>query len=130
MTACDCKSAFAVRPSEPEAPSRKAEDRAVESAVKTQRFTARQPIDVTPELRGRIKVMTFQREQIARELPQRKEMGRMDDLTEVELYWHRGRVERWIRFGPFACERIIDRRRRVVGFSPGSIFAYRPLGGE
>ncbi len=48
----------------------------------------------------------------------------MSDLTEVELYWHRGRVERWIRFGSFTHERIIDRRRRVVGFSPGSVFAY------
>ncbi|MGH6834138.1 MAG: DUF2840 domain-containing protein [Methylocella sp.] len=48
----------------------------------------------------------------------------MGDLTEVELYWHPGRVERWIRFGAFTRERIIDRRRRAVGFSPGSIFAY------
>jgi hypothetical protein len=48
----------------------------------------------------------------------------MSDLTEVELYWHEGRVERWIRFGSLVHERVIDRRRRVVSFSPGSIFAY------
>ncbi len=48
----------------------------------------------------------------------------MDDLTEVELYWQKGRIERWIRFGRVAQERIIDRRRRIVSFSPGSIFAF------
>jgi Protein of unknown function (DUF2840) len=48
----------------------------------------------------------------------------MDDLTEVELYWQKGRVERWIRFGKITQERIIDRRRRVVSFSPESIFAF------
>jgi Protein of unknown function (DUF2840)/Signal peptidase, peptidase S26 len=48
----------------------------------------------------------------------------MDDLTEVELYWQKGRIERWIRFGRVAQERIIDRRRRIVLFSPGSIFAF------
>ncbi len=48
----------------------------------------------------------------------------MNDLTDVELYWQKGRVERWIRFGRFAQERIIDRRRRIVSFSPGSTFAF------
>lgn len=48
----------------------------------------------------------------------------MDGLTEVELYWQKDRVERWIRFGQIAQERIIDRRRRIVSFSPGSVFAF------
>ena len=48
----------------------------------------------------------------------------MNDFTDVELYYQKGRVERWIRFGEIAQERIIDRRQRVVSFSPGSIFAY------
>lgn len=45
-------------------------------------------------------------------------------LTEVELAWYEGEIERWIRFGRIADERIIDRRRRVVSFTPTSIFAY------
>ncbi|PZR34115.1 DUF2840 domain-containing protein [Caulobacter segnis] len=44
-------------------------------------------------------------------------------LTEVELLWLDGQIERWIRFGSPAGERIIDRRRRIVSFKPGSIFA-------
>lgn len=48
----------------------------------------------------------------------------MNDLTDVELYWQKGRIERWIRFGQFAQERIIDSRRRTVSFAPGSIFAF------
>ncbi|ADG11010.1 DUF2840 domain-containing protein [Caulobacter segnis] len=44
-------------------------------------------------------------------------------LTEVELLWLEGQIERWIRFGRATGERIIDRRRRVVIFSPGAIFA-------
>ena len=48
----------------------------------------------------------------------------MTALTEVELAWYEGQVERWIRFGRIAAERIIDRRRRVVCFAPRSIFAY------
>lgn len=43
--------------------------------------------------------------------------------TEVELLWLDGQIERWIRFGRPAGERIIDRRRRVVSFRPGAIFA-------
>jgi hypothetical protein len=48
----------------------------------------------------------------------------MNDFTEVELYYQQGRVERWIRFGETTEERLIDRRRRVVSFAPGSVFAY------
>lgn len=44
--------------------------------------------------------------------------------TEVDLLWLEGRIERWIRFGKVAGERIIDRRRRIVGLAPGSIFAF------
>ena len=44
-------------------------------------------------------------------------------LTDVDLIWLEGRVERWIRFGRPAAERIIDRRRRVVSFLPGALFA-------
>ena len=45
-------------------------------------------------------------------------------LTEVELLWIEGRIERWIRFGPRVEERILDRRRRVFAFAPGSLFAF------
>lgn len=44
-------------------------------------------------------------------------------LTEVELLFQEGQIERWIRFGRWSEERIIDRRRRVVAFPPGSLFA-------
>jgi hypothetical protein len=43
--------------------------------------------------------------------------------TEVELLWLEGQIERWIRFGAPVAERIIDRRRRVVSFAPGVVFA-------
>jgi len=43
--------------------------------------------------------------------------------TDVELLWLEGQIERWIRFGKPASERLIDRRRRVVSFAPGAIFA-------
>lgn len=45
-------------------------------------------------------------------------------LTTVELTWIEGRVERWIRFGRHTSERILDRRRRVLGFAPGAAFAF------
>ena len=47
-----------------------------------------------------------------------------DPLTNVELTWIEGRIEYWIRFGRAAGERIIDRRRRVVSFRPGAVFAF------
>lgn len=48
----------------------------------------------------------------------------MSALTTVELVWIEKRIERWIRFGRIAEERIVDRRRRVVGFAPGQVFAF------
>lgn len=47
-----------------------------------------------------------------------------DALTHVELAWMEGRIEYWIRFGRAAGERIIDRRRRVICFRPGAVFAF------
>ncbi len=45
-------------------------------------------------------------------------------LTRVELTWIENQVEFWIRFGHEAEETILDRRRRVLGFAPGSVFAF------
>jgi Protein of unknown function (DUF2840) len=48
----------------------------------------------------------------------------MSDLTCVELLWLEKRIENWIRFGRVAEEQVLDRRRRIVSFAPGSIFAF------
>lgn len=45
-------------------------------------------------------------------------------LTRVELTWLKGRIEHWIRFGRDRGETILDRRRRVLSFAPGSVFAF------
>lgn len=45
-------------------------------------------------------------------------------LTRVELTWVENQVEFWIRFGRDAEEKILDRRRRTLGFTPGSVFAF------
>ncbi|WP_438382540.1 DUF2840 domain-containing protein [Asaia sp. BMEF1] len=47
-----------------------------------------------------------------------------DALTHVELTHIEKRVENWIRFGHEAQEQILDRRRRVFSFRPGSVFAF------
>lgn len=47
-----------------------------------------------------------------------------DGLTRVELTWIEKRIEHWIRFGHVADEQILDRKRRIVSFAPGSIFAF------
>jgi len=44
--------------------------------------------------------------------------------TLVELTWRERRIEHWIRFGRESYEQIVDRRRRIVGFAPNSIFAF------
>ena len=44
--------------------------------------------------------------------------------TLVELTWIEKRVESWIRFGSESYEQRLDRRRRLVGFSPNTIFCF------
>ena len=41
-----------------------------------------------------------------------------------ELTWFEKRIEHWIRFGRITCDQIVDRRRRIVSFRPGAIFAF------
>jgi hypothetical protein len=51
--------------------------------------------------------------------------------VQVELLWLEGQIERWIRFGKVASERLVDRRRRIVDFAPGAVFGLvRWRGGE
>src|SRR5439155_12485187 len=40
------------------------------------------------------------------------------------LVFYEGRIEHWLRFGNQQRERILDRRRRVIAFAPGEIFAF------
>ncbi len=47
-----------------------------------------------------------------------------DTLTHVELIWIEKRIEQWIRFGHDVAEKILDRRRRILSFAPGSVFAF------
>ena len=48
----------------------------------------------------------------------------MSELTTVEILWIEKRIENRIRFGRHVSERIVDGSRRVLSFSPGSIFAF------
>lgn len=51
-------------------------------------------------------------------------MGQVEhDAAKVELIWQKDRFQRWIRFGRPTAEQQIDRRRRVVSFAPGAVFA-------
>lgn len=45
-----------------------------------------------------------------------------DAATHVTLTWVEKQIEQWIRFGPVAADKIIDRRSRIVSFLPNSIF--------
>ena len=47
-----------------------------------------------------------------------------DGPTYVDLIWIEKRVQRWIRFGRVASEQIVDRRRSIVAFAPGDVFAF------
>ena len=48
----------------------------------------------------------------------------MSDLTQVELTWIEKRIENRIRFGRIAKEQILDRSRRLLSFTPDSVFAF------
>ncbi|MET4518695.1 hypothetical protein ABIB81_008049 [Bradyrhizobium sp. I1.7.5] len=48
----------------------------------------------------------------------------MSDLTQVEVLWLEKRIENRVRFGRIAEEQKIDRSRRILSFTPGSIFAF------
>jgi hypothetical protein len=45
-------------------------------------------------------------------------------LTHVELTWIEKKIEFRIRFGHRTVDRILDRRRRIASFAPGSIFCF------
>jgi hypothetical protein len=47
-----------------------------------------------------------------------------DNLTTVEILWLEKRIENRVRFGRPVSETILDRNRRVLSFSPGSVFAF------
>jgi hypothetical protein len=44
-------------------------------------------------------------------------------LTHVELTWIEKKIEHWLRFGRRTEETILDRRRSISSFMPGSVFA-------
>jgi hypothetical protein len=48
----------------------------------------------------------------------------MNAFTTVELLWREKRIENRIRFGHPVAEKIVDRHRRVLSFTPGSMFAF------
>lgn len=45
-------------------------------------------------------------------------------ITTVELTWIEQSTERWIRFGAPILDRILDRKRRLLSFAAGSVFAF------
>ncbi|WP_448662487.1 DUF2840 domain-containing protein [Sphingomonas sp. CJ20] len=50
--------------------------------------------------------------------------SRLAGTTSVELTWIEQATERWIRFGAPVREQILDRRRCVLSFACGSVFAF------
>jgi hypothetical protein len=47
-----------------------------------------------------------------------------DAFTQVELTHIEKRLENWIRFGHKVREQVLDRRRSVFFYRPGSVFAF------
>jgi hypothetical protein len=48
----------------------------------------------------------------------------MTELMHVELLWLEKRIENWDPFCYAAEEQILDKRRRILSCSPGSLFAF------
>jgi len=57
-------------------------------------------------------------------LPVRGQGYPAERITTVELTWIEQSTERWIRFGAPILDKIIDRRRRLLSFAAGSVFAF------
>lgn len=47
-----------------------------------------------------------------------------DSLTHVNLTFVEKKIEHWIRFGREAHQQTLDRRRRILSFRPGAVFAF------
>lgn len=45
-------------------------------------------------------------------------------LTTVELTFIQKRVEHWLRFGQPVSDKVLDKRRRLLAFTPGSVFGF------
>jgi hypothetical protein len=45
-------------------------------------------------------------------------------LTTVELTYIEKRIEHWIRFGQPVSDKVLDKRRRLLAFAPGSVFGF------
>jgi hypothetical protein len=59
-----------------------------------------------------------------RVVPARGQGSPQSGMTTVELTWIEQSTERWIRFGAPLRDEILDRRRRLLSFAAGSIFAF------
>lgn len=44
-------------------------------------------------------------------------------LTHVEVQWHEGAREDWLKFGKPVASRIVDRHIRIESYAPGQVFA-------
>ena len=127
MTACDRKSAFAQRPGDPrpgDAGSKTAPLRAPRnrngSSRDCQSTSRRSCAAASRSWRSSAGRWSPRCRAILAHVNSLKgtELGSMDDLTEVELYWQQGRVERWIRFG--------SSRKNASSTAVDASFRFRP----
>lgn len=44
-------------------------------------------------------------------------------FTHVEIHWHEGAHEDWLKFGKPVASRIVDRHMRTESYAPGQVFA-------
>ncbi|PCD02221.1 glycosidase [Sphingomonas spermidinifaciens] len=57
-------------------------------------------------------------------VPAREQGSPFPGITTVELTWVEQSTECWIRFGAPLLDQILDRRRRLLSFAAGSVFAF------